>query len=92
MNGNDRNGQPGRQDEDDAPELDESFFERADEYNGELLVRKGRPSPNGGAPVSVPVDADVVEAFRRGGPDWQSRLNAVLRAWLKAQGVRDPGA
>ena len=29
-------------DPDDAPELDDEFFERADEYLGESLVRRGR--------------------------------------------------
>jgi hypothetical protein len=27
----------------DAPELTEEFFEQADEYRGEKLVRRGRP-------------------------------------------------
>ncbi len=29
-------------DTDDAPELDDSFFERADEYEGSRLIRRGR--------------------------------------------------
>ena len=29
-------------DPDDAPELDDEFFERADEYLGESLVKRGR--------------------------------------------------
>ena len=30
-------------DGDDAPELTDEFFERADEYVGNKLVRRGRP-------------------------------------------------
>jgi hypothetical protein len=30
-------------DPDDAQELSEAFFERADEYVGQQLVRRGRP-------------------------------------------------
>ena len=30
-------------DPDDAPELDDKFFERADEYLGESLVRRSEP-------------------------------------------------
>jgi len=29
--------------------------------------------------VSIRLDRDVVEHFRRGGPGWQSRLNEALR-------------
>lgn len=30
-------------DPDDAPELSESFFERADKYQGEELIERGQP-------------------------------------------------
>ena len=31
-------------DPDDAPELTDEFFERADEYVGDRLIRRGRPA------------------------------------------------
>ena len=34
--------------------------------------------------TTIRLDADVVEAFKKDGPGWQSRMNAVLR---KAAGV-----
>jgi uncharacterized protein (DUF4415 family) len=34
-------------------------------------------------PVSIRLDAAVVEAFRATGRGWQSRVNEVLRDWLK---------
>lgn len=30
--------------EDDAPELTDDFFERADEYQGQVLIRRGNSS------------------------------------------------
>ena len=71
-------------DADDAPELTDEFFERADEYDGDKLVRRGRPrtdSPK--VALTVRYDADVVEAFRSTGKGWQTRMNAALKDWLK---------
>jgi uncharacterized protein (DUF4415 family) len=35
-------------------------------------------------PISLRVDEDVLEWFRKGGPRYQSRMNAVLRSYMKA--------
>lgn len=71
---------------DDAPELDDTFFERADEYEGERLIRRGRP-PGSDNKVSTTVrfDADILAAFRAEGPGWQTRMNQALREWLQMQ-------
>lgn len=71
-------------DPDDAPELDDEFFERADEFDGARLVRRGRP-PGSGTKVSTTVrfDADILAAFRAEGPGWQTRMNQALREWLE---------
>jgi uncharacterized protein (DUF4415 family) len=69
----------------DIPELADAFFERADHYVGERLVRRGRPrSPAPKKAVNLRLDQDVLERFRSGGPGWQSRINEVLR---KAAGL-----
>ena len=71
-------------DADDAPELTDQFFERADEYVGDKLVRRGRPrtdSPK--VALTVRYDAEVVEAFKATGKGWQTRMNAALKDWLK---------
>lgn len=75
-------------DPDDAPELTDAFFQRADEYAGKKLVRRGRP-PGTATKESTTIrfDKDVLEAFRAAGPGWQSRMNAVLRAWLRRHPV-----
>jgi uncharacterized protein (DUF4415 family) len=71
-------------DPDDAPELNDDFFERADEYAGSQLVRRGRPavaSPK--RTLTVRYDAEVIEAFKATGKGWQTRMNDALKDWLK---------
>ncbi len=67
-------------DPDDAPELTDEWFERADQYEGGRLIRRGRP-PAGSPkePISIRIDAEVLERFRASGPGWQGRINAILR-------------
>ena len=71
-------------DPDDAPELDDAWFERATFRIGDKVVRRGRPPGSTKTQVSLRLDQDVLAAFRAGGPGWQSRMNAALR---KAAGV-----
>ena len=70
-------------DPDDAPELTDEFFARADIYEGDKLVRRGRPRST--APkrlVSLRLDPAVLEGLRATGPGWQTRANSVLKEWL----------
>ena len=84
--------------DDDAPEADADWFSRAKQA-AELLPallgadtaaemlkpRRGRPPSS--APklhVNIRLDADVLDAFKRTGPGWQTRLNTALREWLDA--------
>ena len=49
-----------------------------------LKPKRGRPiSTNPKAHVNLRLDADVVAQFRATGRGWQTRLNAVLKEWLK---------
>lgn len=62
------------------PELDDAWFEEADAYAGTKLVRRGRPrldTPK--QPVSLRLDRDLVDWFKRGGDGWQTRMNDELR-------------
>ena len=61
-------------DPDAAPELDEEWFRNA-------VV--GIPAK---VAMSIRVDDDVTDWFRSRGKGWQTRMNAVLRAYAKAQG------
>jgi uncharacterized protein (DUF4415 family) len=57
----------------DALELDEAFFKE---------VKRGRPAlppEQRKQQVTMLLDPDVIEYFKRGGRGWQTRLNAALR-------------
>ena len=62
------------EDPDAAPILDEDWFRTA------VL---GAPAK---VAMSIRVDDDVMEWFRSQGKGWQTRMNAVLRAYAKAHG------
>ena len=50
----------------------------------EILKPRGRPkAPATKAHVNIRLDADVLEAFKATGRGWQTRINRVLREWLK---------
>jgi len=40
------------------------------------------------APVSIRLDEEVLEYFRAGGRGYQTRINAVLRTYVRAQKAR----
>lgn len=67
-------------DPDDAPELTDAFFDRAEIRRGSKLVRRGRPPlDNPKQAVKLRLDADVLAAYRATGDGWQTRINADLR-------------
>jgi uncharacterized protein (DUF4415 family) len=43
------------------------------------------PMPKGKRLISLRIDADVLEYFQAGGKGYQTRMNAVLRAWMTAR-------
>lgn len=48
------------------------------------LKRVGRPpltTPK--VAVTIRYDAQIIAAFKAGGPGWQTRMNDALHAWLK---------
>ena len=83
--------------DDDAPEAREEWFKQArpakDILPGllgagpaqELLKpKRGRPmSTNPKEHVNIRLDTDVLSAFKNTGRGWQTRLNDVLRDWLR---------
>jgi uncharacterized protein (DUF4415 family) len=58
----------------DAPELPDTFWAAA-----------GQPLPEPKKQVTLRIDADVIEFFRHTGKRYQTRINAVLRAYVDAQ-------
>lgn len=57
----------------DIPELDADFFEHA-----ELVYPPGKQS------VTIRLDADILAWMKAQGKGYQSRINAVLRAYYEA--------
>jgi len=62
-------------DPDAAPVLDEAFWR-----NAEILDPRHEKST-----ITMRVDDDVLNFFKLGGPGYQSRMNAVLRAYVYAR-------
>jgi len=57
----------------DIPELDADFFREA-----KLRL------PTGKQLVSLQIDSDVLDWFKRQGKGYQTKINAVLRAYVEA--------
>jgi uncharacterized protein (DUF4415 family) len=45
--------------------------------------RRGRPVGSNKAKVNLRLDVDILEAFKSGGDGWQTRINAVLKDWVR---------
>ena len=71
-------------DPDDAPELTDEWFDKADFMIGDTVIRRGRPPGSAKQAVSLRLDKAVLDRFRADGPGWQSRMNEALR---KAAGL-----
>ena len=56
-----------------------------DFWDGAVLVY-----PPGKEPISLRVDEDVLAWFRKNGPGYQSRMNAVLRNFMTAMQRKAP--
>ncbi len=79
-------------DPDDARELTDAFFERADKFASGKLVKRGRPkSAVTKVALTVRYDADVVAAFKGTGAGWQTRMNFALREWLETHSAASAG-
>jgi len=60
----------------DTPELTPEMFAHA-------VVRRGlKPVPRK-EQLTIRVDSDVLEWYRRQGPGYQTRINALLRAYMQ---------
>jgi uncharacterized protein (DUF4415 family) len=60
----------------DAPPISEEVLATA-----VLMMPGEHPS----VPISIRMDAEVLEFFRKDGPGYQSRINAVLKAYVRTQ-------
>lgn len=84
-------------DPDDAPELTDDFFESGIWRVGDQIVsrhealvevgkRRGRPAGSGTkVSTTIRFDAEVLAAFKATGDGWQTRMNDVLKEWLRSR-------
>ena len=61
----------------DIPELSPEDFARG-------VVREGLGPPRRKRQVTLRLDAEVIDWFRRSGPGYQTRINQLLRAYMEA--------
>ena len=61
----------------DAPRWTPEMFARS-------MVRRGLKATSAKSLLSLRVDSDVLSWFRAQGPGYQSRMNALLRAYMQA--------
>lgn len=61
----------------DIPELSPEHFARA-------IVRQGLESVASKAQLTIRVDREVLEWFRQQGSGYQTRINALMRAYMEA--------
>jgi uncharacterized protein (DUF4415 family) len=60
----------------DTPELTPEMFARA-------VVRRGLKPVLRKKQLTIRIDSDVLEWYRRQGPGYQTRINALLRAYMQ---------
>jgi uncharacterized protein (DUF4415 family) len=61
----------------DTPEVSPEMFARA-------IVRRGLKPVSRKAQLTLRVDSDVLDWFRRQGQGYQTKINALLRAYMNA--------
>ncbi|MET4102899.1 uncharacterized protein (DUF4415 family) [Roseovarius sp. MBR-78] len=74
----------------DAQPVDDPDFDEPEwDFARAVFVRAGalKPQdlPEAKKPVSLRLDADVLAFFKRQGKGYQTRMNAVLRAYMEAK-------
>ncbi len=61
----------------DCPEISPEMFAKA-------IVRRGLRSPSKKVQLTLRIDSDVVDWFKGQGRGYQSRINALLKAYMEA--------
>ena len=59
--------------------------ETTPEQWAESVVHRGLPVPEPKHQIAIRIDANVLAWFKDQGPGWQTRMNAVLKAYVDAQ-------
>ena len=70
----------------DAPELSDEQLARADLYEGDKLIRRGRPpKARPKEAVKLRLSPEILDHYRAGGPGWQTRINTTLEQAVKRE-------
>jgi uncharacterized protein (DUF4415 family) len=68
-----------------ARDVAEAAFKAATTKPQQPLAKPAAPPiPNAREQVTLRIDRDILEHFQAGGPGWQDRINAALRAAFEA--------
>ena len=78
-------------DPDEAPELDDVWFDKADHYRGETLVQRGRPKGADKISTTIRFDADVLADIYRQRVTTRGK-GADIWGWSTAYGKPDAPA
>ncbi len=79
MNAKQKNSAPTSLDPDSLPEITDAWIAGADLYNGDKLVRRGRPklaSPR--QLLSLRLPPQIIARWKATGPGWQTRMAEAL--------------
>jgi uncharacterized protein (DUF4415 family) len=89
MSGKRRGSGRSLKDPDEAPEITRRWIEEADLYQGEKLVRRGRPKlANPKQLLSLRLPPEVIASWRASGPGWQTRMAELLEKASPKAGKR----
>ena len=66
------------------PEWSDDMFARATKGTAASRRGPGRPAGSNKVSTTIRFDQDIIEAFKKEGAGWQSRMNAALREWLRS--------
>ena len=79
MNVKQKNSAPTSLDPDSLPEITDAWIAGADLYNGDKLVRRGRPKlANPRQLLSLRLPPQIIARWKATGPGWQTRMAEAL--------------
>jgi uncharacterized protein (DUF4415 family) len=79
MNVKQKNSAPTSLDSDSLPEITDAWIAGADLYNGDKLVRRGRPKlANPRQLLSLRLPPQIIARWKATGPGWQTRMAEAL--------------
>ncbi len=79
MNVKQKSSAPTSRDSDSLPEITDAWIASADLYQGDKLVRRGRPKlANPRQLLSLRLPPEIIARWKATGPGWQTRMAEAL--------------